>query len=227
MIDISQKEFENMVEKMIHGEYTRADMIKKLHTDRVTLNNKIQELSVSNIDLYVRFVQKFPYVPREYTHIDYEAMMIDIMKKGYTKKQAAEQYGISDKTITRKIKALENEGNQYVPIYRQVANYRKHKYKLPEELQKIVDSIEAKPVFIGGIYDKREKELIEKERMYTQSRMEGKSDTSQYGNRRTCKDLNTLYRLKIEQQINSDSRDAKNSSSDKYTSKDTDFEQDI
>lgn len=200
MVDISQEDFENKVRKMIDGECTRADLIKELKIDRVTLNSKIQELVVLNNTLYMQFISKFPYVPREYTHIDYEAMIIDIMKKAYTKKQAAEQYGISDRTINRKIKEMENKNPQLVAFYREVAYYRKHKKPLPDNLQQIVDGLEEKEVFIGGIYDKREQELLEKEREYTATKMAGISDTKAYGSKRTRKDFSTLYRLKIEQQ---------------------------
>lgn len=199
MIDISQEDFESIIKDIIDGKCTRTELLKELKTDRVTLNNKIQELVVVNNALYMQFISKFPYVPREYTHIDYEAMIIDIMKKGYTKKQAAEQYGINDRTISRKINKVQKENPNLVELYREVAYYRKHQKPLPTELQQIVDNLEVKEVFVGGIYDKREQELLEKERQYTATKMAGISDTEAYGNKRMSKDFSTLYRLEIEQ----------------------------
>ena len=95
MIEITQEEFENKIQQVIKGKTTRTKLIKELKIDRVTLNNKIQELLVYNPDLYHCFIKRFPYMPREYTHINWRAMLIDIMKKGYTKSEAEEQYGIS------------------------------------------------------------------------------------------------------------------------------------
>ena len=166
--------------------------------DRVTLNNRIQELYVHNIDLYMAFIRKFPYKPREYTHINYRAMVIDIMKKGYNKRQLADQYEISNRTIARKISALEETEPELISLYRKVAKYRKSQQRLPTELQKQVDELPVEEIFIGGVSTQREQELMEKERQYTQTRMQGISDTEAYGNRRTVKDLSTLYRIKLE-----------------------------
>ena len=52
MKDISQEEFEEMILAVLNGKYTRADLIRILRVDRITLNNKIQELFVLNRDLY-------------------------------------------------------------------------------------------------------------------------------------------------------------------------------
>lgn len=130
--EISQEEFEQSIQKVIDGECTRFDLQKRYHMDRITLNNKIQELYVYNIELYMAFIRKFPYKPREYTHIDYRAMIIDIMRKGYNKKQAAEQYGIHDRTIARKIYLVEQTDPELVNLYRQVAKYRKKQQPLPK-----------------------------------------------------------------------------------------------
>lgn len=56
----------------------------------------------------------------------------------------------------------------------------------------------AEEIFIGGVVDQKEQELMEREKQYTQSRMQGISDTKAYGNRRTVKELSTLYRIKLE-----------------------------
>lgn len=201
MKDIKQEEFEQRIRDILEGKCTRADLIKELKIDRITLNNEIQRLYVYNQELYFQFIAKFPYKPREYTHIDYEAMLIDIMKKGYTKKEAAEQYGIHDRTITRKAHQVGKEKPELENLYREVSYYRKHKYKLPQELQEKVNCLEEKEVFIGGIYDKREEELLKKERQYNQTKLEGTSDVKAYGSKRTMKDLSTLYRLEIEQNV--------------------------
>ena len=103
MIEMTQQEFENIVQAIIEGKTTRTKLLKELKIDRVTLNSKIQELLVYNPHLYHTFIAKFPYMPREYTHIDWRAMLIDIMKKGYTKFEAEEQYGVSHRTIARKV----------------------------------------------------------------------------------------------------------------------------
>lgn len=160
---MTHEEFENKVRDIISGKTTRVKLLKELKIDKVTLNNKIQELSVYNPELYIEFIEKFPYMPREYTHIDWRAMLIDIMKKGYTKEQAADQYGITSRTIARKVYKVEDE--YIVNLYRKVAYYRKHQKSLPHELQEEVDGLPEEEVFIGGVYDKREQELTKLEKI--------------------------------------------------------------
>jgi len=199
MIEITQIEFEDKVRDIISGKTNRARLIKELKIDRVTLNNKIQELSVYNPELYVEFIKKFPYKPREYTHIDWRAMLIDIMKKGYTKEQAAEQYEINSRTIARKVYKVDD--NYIVDLYREVSGYRKRQQPLPQKLQEIVDDLPEEEVFIGGVYDKKEQELMELEKNYNAKladRINVTGASAICGKERVSKSLNTLYRIKIE-----------------------------
>lgn len=164
MIDISQKEFEAKVRDILDGKTTRVKLISELKTDRDTLNNRIQELVVYNPKLYKAFIDKFPYKPREYTHIDYEALIIDILKKGYKRRELDEVYeGISSRTITRKISVVEKNNPDLIALYREVAKYRKQQKMLPMELQEKIDMLEEKEIFLGGVCDKRREELLEKE----------------------------------------------------------------
>ena len=201
MIKIEQKDFEDKVQQIIDGKTTRTKLIKELKIDRITLNYKIQELVVFNPELYRKFITKFPYMPREYTHINWRAMLIDIMKKGYTKIQAAEQYGINSRTIARKVHEIQKEDENIVNLYRKVANYRKRQKPLPTELQEKVNNLPNEDVFIGGIYDKREKELMELEKKYNDKLLKGEmavKASADCGVQRASKNLNTLYRIKIE-----------------------------
>ena len=201
MIEISQEEFERKIEQVIKGENTRTKLIKDLKIDRVTLNRKIQELLVYNPNLYHEFISKFPYMPREYTHINWRAMLIDIMKKGYTKNEAEEQYEVSSRTISRKVYEVEKEDKDIVSLYREVSKYRKRKEKLPFQLQEAVDDLPDEIIFIGGIYDKKVEELIELEKKYNDELLKGEGATTasaNCGRKRVSKDLDTLYRIKIE-----------------------------
>ena len=201
MIEISQKEFENKIQQVIKGKTTRTKLIKELKIDRVTLNNKIQELLVYNPDLYHDFITRFPYIPREYTHINWRAMLIDIMKKGYTKHEAEEQYSISSRTISRKVYEVEKDDEDIVSLYREVSSYRRKQKELPQKLQQEVDSLQEEEIFLGGIYDKRTQELLELEKKYNEELAKGKSKnvaSTNCGINKVDKTLNTLYRIKIE-----------------------------
>lgn len=205
MVEITQEDFERKIGEILLGNTTRTKLIKELRIDKVTLNAKIQELIIYNPELYHRFISKFPYMPREYTHIDWRAMLIDIMKKGYTKFEAAEQYGISDRTIGRKVYAVQEYDSDIVELYREVSRFRKMKKPLPKRLQEIVNNLPEEEVFIGGIYDKREAELMKLEKEYTEKIMNGqgaKEASKECGTTRASKNIRTLYRIEIEKRAN-------------------------
>jgi len=204
MIKISQQEFESKVQDIIDGKTTRTQLQIDLRADKNTLNNKIQELVVYNPKLYRAFVQKFPYRPREYTHIDYEALIIDIMKNGYTRREWDEIYGISSRTIIRKIYCIEEENPELISLYREVAIYRKMQKILPLQLQMKVDMLEEKQIFHGGIYDKKREALLSQEKEYNQKLQQGKGikeASKEVGRERMSKAIDTLNRIEIETRI--------------------------
>lgn len=201
MIKISQQEFEAKVQDIIDGKTTRTQLQIDLRADKNTLNNKIQELVVYNPKLYRAFVQKFPYRPREYTHIDYEALLVDIMKNGYTRREWDEVYGISSRTIIRKIYCIEDENPELISLYREVSSYRKMQKALPEHLQIKVDMLQEKKIFHGGIYDKKREELLAQEKQYNEKLLQGKGvaeASKEVGRGRMSKAIDTLNRIEIE-----------------------------
>lgn len=204
MLKISQEEFEAKVQDIIDGKTTRTQLQIDLRVDKNTLNNKIQELVVYNLELYRAFVKKFPYRPREYTHIDYEALLIDIMKNGYTRREWDEVYGISSRTIIRKIYCIEDVNPELISLYREVSRYRKMQKALPLQLQMKVDMLEHKEIFHGGIYDKKRETLVGQEKAYNEKLQQGKgvSEASkEVGRARMSKAIDTLNRIELETKI--------------------------
>lgn len=204
MIEISQKEFEAKIQDVIDGKTTRANLIIELKIDRVTLNTKIQELAVHNPELYRAFVIKFPYRPREYTHIDYEAVIIDILKNGYKRRDWDAIYEVDSRTITRKIHDIEKENPDLVALYREVSMYRKKQLQLPPHLIERIERLQSKEIFLGGVCDKKREELLDVERKYSDARIQGKGATEaskEVGKERASKSLDTLSRIELERKV--------------------------
>ena len=65
MKELTQQEFEEQIERVIDGKIGRKALAKELETDIRTLNRKITELADTNPDLYFKFIEKFPYKPKE------------------------------------------------------------------------------------------------------------------------------------------------------------------
>lgn len=201
MIEISQKEFEAKVQDIIDGKTTRVKLTKELKIDRVTLNTKIQELAVYNPELYKAFIIKFPYRPREYTHIDYEAIIIDILKKGYTRREWNTVYDVDSRTINRKIYYIEEKNPELVALYRKVSEYRKRQMELPAELKKAIEKLEEKEIYLCDVCDNKREELLKREKEYNDARSNGMGAaraSKKVGYGRVSKAIDTLSRIELE-----------------------------
>lgn len=209
MIEISQEEFEAKVQDIIDGKTTRVKLIKELKVDRITLNTKIQELAAYNPELYKKFIIKFPYRPREYTHIDYEAIIIDILKKGYTRREWDTVYEVDSRTINRKIHDIEEKNPELVSLYRKVSEYRKRQMKLPVELKKAIEELEEKEIYLCDVCDNKRKELLKREKEYNDAMNSGMGATQasrKVGQGRVSKAIDTLSRIELERRTIEDNK---------------------
>lgn len=117
MKKISQKEFEERIEEIISGKLTRRKLCTLLDTDMRTLNNKILELSDTNPEIYKRFINKFPYKPKTINVGSANNLAIYVIENGL--ESAVEKYGVSIRTISRKVKTLEIDCPELYRLYRE------------------------------------------------------------------------------------------------------------
>ena len=202
MKKLSEEEFENAIKRLINGEITKVKLAKELETDPRTLDNKIQEVSVTNPKLYNEYIRTLPYKQKGIDHIDYEALVIYMLKKGLTADEAAQKFEISRRTVSRRICELENK--ELLNMYREVADNRKHRRNNGIELNRKISELEYRDVVIGGVNDRRKAELLAIEARF--NKLCETMDKGQaakvmgYGDRdRVYKLLNELYKLEIEE----------------------------
>lgn len=103
MKEIKPEEFENLIRDIIKGNRSKASVIKELQTESRTFNNKIQELSARNPELYREFITVHPYRPKERNDINIQGLVIEMLKSNYTLTEMSEKYHISYRSISRKI----------------------------------------------------------------------------------------------------------------------------
>lgn len=215
MKEMSKEEFYEEIRSVIRGEITITKLAKKIKTDFRTLNNKIQELSVYNPELYNEYVEKFPYKSKSRDDIDFEALAIEIVKKNMTMQAVEKKYNVGERTVRRRIEELK-KGNPYLyAIYKEVKENIKHSKENPIELQKQIDNLVYRKVKVSELNEKRQKELEEIETVF-QSRCkyvskEEAAKSMGMTASRIYKLLNELYRIRIE----------KNNSTRQTTFKDT------
>lgn len=203
MIDIMQEEFEAKIQDIIDGKLSKTKLVKELETDSRTLNNKIQELSVYNIDLYLKLIEKYPYKQKVRDDIDYEALAIEIVKKSMTTKEAAKKYGLGERTIRRKIDSMEEENPELFAIYKEVKENIRYKRDNSLDLQNKIERLVPRTVKIAEMNETRKRELEDLESIFTnRCKYTTKSEAAKSMGMtpsRIIKLLNELYVIRIEE----------------------------
>lgn len=203
MKNISKDEFKQAIRRLINGEITKVKLAKELETDPRTLDNRIQELSATDPELYDEYVDVLPYKQKGIDHIDFEALVIYMLKNGCTADETAQKFGVSRRTINRRINDLENK--ELREMYREVADNRKHGRNNGVELDRKVSELELRAVIKGGVNDRRKRELLAIESRFnklceTMDKTQV-AKTMGYGDRdRLYKLMYELYKLEIEEE---------------------------
>ena len=89
--------------------------------------------------------------PKQYTHIDYEALLVYTMKKNIPLEQAIEENGlqIARSTVIRNIKKIKQDKEKDTAIidyYQNVYVKNLQKSQIPDEIKLKIDSFEQKPI---------------------------------------------------------------------------------
>lgn len=206
MKKIKQQEFERLVREIIEEGRSIESVVKELQTENRTFNNKIQELSMTNPELYREFIAVHPYKPKERKDINIRGFIIEALKSDYTIAEMCYRYGISYRTITRRITQLKKSDNQadvdLYNIYKSVAKKRSTSRKPTLEETRIIDSLDREEVKGISDIERKRKELLELERQYQDLSLQfGKEEAAKrlgYTQNRIYKLLNELYRIEIE-----------------------------
>ena len=200
MKKLSEEEFADAVRRLIRGEITKVKLAKELEADPRTLDNKIQELSATNPELYNEYVRVLPYKQKGIDHIDFEALVIYMLKHDLTMDEAAKEFNISIRTINRRIRELANR--ELVNMYREAADNRAHRRDNGIELNRKISELEYRDVIIGGVNDRRRNELLAKEARFNklcETMQRADAEKNMECGHRIGVLLNSLYKLEIEE----------------------------
>ena len=90
--------------------------------------------------------------PKQYTHIDYEALLIYVMKNGMSVEQAIEEFdlGIARSTVIRNINKIkkQDEDNEINDNYKNDYVPNRQKEKLPDVVKFKIDLLPEKTVIV-------------------------------------------------------------------------------
>lgn len=90
--------------------------------------------------------------PKQYTHIDYEALLIEAMKERCSIEECIERNGlnIARSTVSRNISKMRNAKKNFtvIDLYEKQYVPNMQKKKLPKKMQEKIDELPSKPVVI-------------------------------------------------------------------------------
>lgn len=207
MKEIKPEEFENLIRDIIKGNRSKASVIKELQTESRTFNNKIQELSARNPELYREFITVHPYRPKERNDINIQGLVIEMLKSNYTLTEMSEKYHISYRSISRKILQLKESDNpkdiELYALYKNSARRKSTSRKPSLEERNKIDKLERQEVKGISDIERKKQKLLELEKQYQDLSVQfGKEAAAKrlgYTQNRIYKLLNELYRIEIEE----------------------------
>ncbi|MCI9063728.1 MAG: hypothetical protein HFJ17_03910 [Clostridia bacterium] len=207
MIDIPEEKLIEYLEDYADKKISLAYLKDILETDYRTIQNKIIGLSITHPDLYYKIIVNNPYRAKERTDIDFEALMIYIMKNRLTTIKATKIFNISRKTIQRRVNKIKSSNPDLVDLYKKYTNSNRFGINISKKMCEEIDNLEEKPVIIGKINEDREKYLLEVEENFNNlvlggmSKDEAAKKIGLNSSAQVYKILNELYRLKIEDDV--------------------------
>ena len=139
--ELEQEKLEQGIKRTIEEKISRVDLAKELNVSLRTLEAKIIELENKNPELYAKYIEKFPYKPKKREDIDFEALVIEMIKTGQNREEIAAKYDVSSRTIARRIKELEKTNPELIELYRIHANDVKKGTKQLNEMREKVDEL--------------------------------------------------------------------------------------
>lgn len=150
-------EFEKLIQQVIDGEISRKEISKQYHMATRTINSKITELAITNPKLYQDFIHKFPFRPKEITHINFVELTKKIMKEEGELGTIINLYDISIRTFHRRLREMKDSdaideltGLQQKEIYNLYKKYNKGELSLEDKIRiedmKIGDIVEKERV---------------------------------------------------------------------------------
>ena len=135
---------------------------KNRHVSLNTLYRKVSQLEETDNELYKKFIELYPYKPRDVQGIDFRQLMIESILTGISQRDLAIKYNVDFRTLQRKFKKIESEDSKLSEIYKMYVNLKKGEslpYSILEKLA--LEYIPQKAITTEENLQNRRKQFIE------------------------------------------------------------------
>lgn len=161
MKEISDQEFEQYVMKLINRESTRVELAKELKTDTRTLINRIYHMK--NEELLKKYIAEYSYKPKKNENINYENLIISIVKNNEKIGEVQDLYNIAERTYRRNIDRIKNVNPRLHQIYKDYIHN-----SISYEDKEYIDSLEEGEIAFTNNIEDRKAQLMNLFREYNE-----------------------------------------------------------
>lgn len=125
-VEVSDKELANICEKVCGRRDTVRNIANDMQIDERTLREKMLEFlnREENAELLKRYIEYQATIHPDYSHINFKAVVITMMREDVSQSQIASELGIPARTISREIEKLKESDKELYEICKEYS-YRK------------------------------------------------------------------------------------------------------
>ena len=156
-------EWKNFIEELTKQRVNNiAIACKNKNVGLNTLYRKVSKLEKTDNELYKKFIELYPYKPRDVQGIDFRQLMIESILTGISQRDLALKYNIVFRTLQRKFKNIESEDSRLASIYKTYVSLKNGKslpYDILSELE--AEYVPQKVVTKEENLENRRKQFIE------------------------------------------------------------------
>lgn len=129
-IEISDQTLKEICESICDRKDTLRNIASNLSIDEGTLREKINEFlcKSENKELLKRYMQYQNSIHPDYSHINFKALAVEMLRSGLSQSQLAAEYEIPIRTMSREMEKLKDE-EKYQKLYYACKGYADKKMK--------------------------------------------------------------------------------------------------
>lgn len=147
--DVDEERLEGIVNNLLEGVIKTLNEAKELYVktgediDMQTFKSKIVDyINSSDHELKRKYIEYEARRHPDYSHINFKALIIEMIKDEASQTEMAARYGIPPRTISRELAKLEND-EEYKPIYETAKELARRKMKKGQKEDSLFEPLET------------------------------------------------------------------------------------
>ena len=166
MVNVNEQDLVDTMDKLFENQITMEQAYTGLNIDRLTFKERLEEYVINSKDkeLTKKYIEYESRMRPDYSHINFKALLIEMVKTNSSQAEIANEYGIPARTIGREIEKLKSD-KSYGDLYAVCKEHacrklQKSEFSIFEKeiVNRLLDKYNEGPIIIKNAKTKEEKE---------------------------------------------------------------------